>query len=72
MIEKTSATLTGIVQEIITPSSPGASEKAEIVVQGAYQPHKKIRIDNTLTSEDGVKLRLKPGAHVEITIETKA
>ena len=52
-------------------NSLGASdpEKAQIAVQGAEDLYREIRIDNELQDRDGEKVKLKPGAEVEVTIE---
>jgi hypothetical protein len=43
-------------------------EKAQIAVVGAPRPYRDLRIENTLTDEHGDDVRLKKGAHVEITV----
>ena len=43
-------------------SYPGAPEKAQIAVEGADHLYREIRIENTLTDENGRKVGLKPGA----------
>jgi len=37
-------------------------------VEGADHLYREIRIENTLTDENGDKVRLKQGAEVEVTI----
>jgi len=70
MSEKTAATtLPGTVQKIIHSPDPNIPEKAEIAVQGAEELYKEIRIENTLTDEQGNAVKLKPGAEVEVTVE---
>lgn len=34
--------------------------------------YREIRIDNTLTNENGDEVSLKPGARVEVTVEADA
>lgn len=41
----------------------------QIVVEGADHLYKEIRIENSLTDKDGEKVKLKKGAHVEVTVE---
>ena len=53
MSEKAATTLPGTVQKIIRPPHPDLPEKAEIAVEGADELYKEIRIDNTLTDENG-------------------
>jgi hypothetical protein len=66
--EQPSTTVPGTVQKIIP--SPGANqpEKAQIAVDGAARPFRDLRIENMLTDEHGDDVRLKKGAHVEITV----
>jgi hypothetical protein len=67
--EKPSTTLPAVVEKVIKPQVPGATEKAQISVEGADHLYREIRIDNILTDENGDKVRLKAGAEVEVTIE---
>jgi hypothetical protein len=72
MTEKPSTTLPAVVEKVIKPQIPGAPEKAQISVEGADDLYREIRIENTLTDENGDKVKLKPGAEVEVTIEATA
>jgi hypothetical protein len=69
MSEKPSTTLPGTVEKIIKPLSEDEPEKAQIAIEGADHLYREIRIDNTLTDENGDPVRLKPGAEVEVTVE---
>ena len=69
MSEKHSVTLPAVVEKVIKSSCPGEPEKAQITVEGADDLYREIRIENTLTDENGDKVRLKPGAEVEVTVE---
>jgi len=69
--EKPSVTLAGTVEHIIESPHPSVPERAEIVVQGADELYQEIRIENTLTDEHGDEVRLKKGAHVEVTVEAE-
>ena len=69
MKKKPSATRPGIVEKVVKSPLPGEPEKAQIVVEGADHLYREIRIDNTLTDENGDPVRLKPGAEVEVTVE---
>jgi hypothetical protein len=69
MSEKPSTTLPGTVEKIIKPLSPDDPEKAQIAVEGADHLYREIRIENTLTDENGDQVRLKLGAEVEVTVE---
>ena len=71
MTEKPSATLPGTVEKIIKSLYPGEPEKAQIAIEGADHLYKEIRIENTLTDEDGNEVRLKQGAEVEVTVEAE-
>jgi hypothetical protein len=57
------------VRKIIQPFAPGQPEKAEISVHDADDLYKEIRIENTLEDSKGVKVKLKPGAEVEVIVE---
>jgi hypothetical protein len=71
MSSKPSTTLPATVEKIIKPPSPGMPEKAQIAVEGGDHLYRELRIENTLTDENGDKVRLKPGAEVEVTIEAE-
>jgi len=47
------------------------AEKAQIAVEGADHLYREIRVDNELQDENGKTVSLKPGAHVEVTIEAE-
>jgi hypothetical protein len=67
-IEQPSTTIPGTVKKIIPSPRTNLPEKAQIVVAGAPRPYRDIRIENTLTDEHGGDVKLKKGAHVEITV----
>jgi hypothetical protein len=69
MSEKPNVTLPGKVEHIIKSVHPSEPEKAQIAVEGADDLYKEIRIENTLTDENGRTVRLKKGAEVEVTVE---
>jgi hypothetical protein len=69
MIEKSAVTMTGTVEKIIPSIHPRGPEKAQIGVDGADGLYREIRIANTLTDKDGDEVRLRQGAHVDVTIE---
>ena len=69
MAKKPSVTLPGTVEKIIKPSEPGEPEKAQINIEGADDMYREIRIENTLTTEDGKQAQLKKGAEVDVTVE---
>jgi hypothetical protein len=69
MTANATATLPATVEKIIKSPHPTIPEKAQISIEGADHLYKEIRIENTLTDEDGNKVALKPGSEVEVTIE---
>jgi hypothetical protein len=69
MPEKASVTMPGTVEKIIPPVHPSGPEKAQIALEGADELYREIRIENSLTDENGDEVRLKKGADVEITVE---
>jgi hypothetical protein len=71
MSEKASATLPAIVEKIIKSRVPNIPEKAQIIVEGADHLYRELRIENTLTDENGDQVRLKQGAEIEVTIEAE-
>ena len=60
------------VRKIIKPFAPDQPEKAEISVHDADDLYKEIRIENTLEDSKGAKVKLKPGAEVEVIVEADA
>ena len=71
MAEKPSITLPGTVEKIIKPSAPGQPEKAQIGIEGADEMFCEIRIENSLTTENGKQVRLKKGTEVDVTLEVE-
>ena len=69
MAHKSKVKKPGTVRKIIKPFAPGIPEKAEISVHDADDLYKEIRIENTLEDSKGHKVKLKPGAEVEVTVE---
>jgi hypothetical protein len=67
--EKSSVTLPGTVEKIIPALHPAEPEKAQISVEGADHLYREIRVENALENEEGETVRLKQGAHVEVTID---
>ena len=66
--EKPSTTMHGTVDKIIPSPGPSQPEKAQIAVDGPDHRYRDLRIENTLTDEHGDEVRLKKGAHVEVTV----
>ncbi len=71
MPEQPSTTMPGTVNKIVPARSPSQPEKAQIAVDGADHTHRDLRIENTLTDEHGDDVKLKKGAHVEVTVASK-
>jgi hypothetical protein len=69
MTEKPSVTLPGTVEKVIKSPDPSEPEKAQISIEGADDLYREIRIENTLTDENGDQVSLKKGAEVEVTVE---
>jgi hypothetical protein len=66
--EPPSTTVSGTVEKINPPEAPGKPEKAQITVDKTDHRHRNIRIKNELTDEHGDDVKLKKGAHVEVTV----
>lgn len=69
--EQPSTTMPGTVDKIIPSGHPSRPEKAQIAVDEIDPPHRDFRIENTLTDEHGDDVKLKKGAHVDITVTAK-
>jgi hypothetical protein len=69
---KAATTFPGRVEKVIHPHPhSGEPEKAQISVEGADYLYKEIRVPNQLVDDDGKKVKLKPGAEVDIKIEAE-
>ncbi len=69
--EQPSVAMPGTVDKIIPSLLPSQPEKAQIAVEGADRQYRNLRIENTLTDENGDDARLKKGAHVEVTVTAR-
>ncbi|MGC2764372.1 MAG: hypothetical protein WB607_02610 [Candidatus Acidiferrum sp.] len=69
--EQPSTTIPGTVDKIFPSLRPSQPEKAQIAVDGPGQGHRDLRIENSLTDEHGDEMRLKKGAHVDVTVVLK-
>jgi len=67
--ETASVTLPGTVEKLIKSPDPSEPDKAQIVVEGAVELYREIRIDNALQNDKGEEVTLKPGTEVEVTVE---
>jgi hypothetical protein len=72
--EQPSITMPGTVDKIIPAKNASQPEKAVVSVDGPPQAHQALRVENTLTDENGDVVNLKKGAHVHIIVtdETSA
>ena len=63
-----SSIVPGIVEEIIPSPRRGQPEKAQIAIEEADPRYRTLRIENTLTDDNGDDVSLKKGAHVKVTV----
>ena len=54
---------------MLKPIVPLEPEKAQIGVDEADELYREIRVENVLTDENGEKVRLNPGAEVDVIVE---
>ncbi len=66
--EQPSTTMPGTVDKIIPSPRLDQPDKAQIAVDGPDHRYRELRIENVLTDEHGDDVRLKKGAHVEVTV----
>lgn len=66
--DQLSITMQGTVEKVIPSARPSQPEKAQIAIDRNARPHRDFRIENKLTDEHGDDVRLKKGAHVEVTV----
>jgi hypothetical protein len=69
--EPPSTTMPGLVDKIIPSPRPSQPEKVQIAVHEADHEYRALRIANTLTDEHGDDVKLKKGAHVDVTVTAK-
>jgi hypothetical protein len=58
----------GTVDKLIPSPGPSQPEEAQIAVDGPDHRYRDLRIENALTNEHGEDVKLKKGAHVEVTV----
>ncbi|MGA2096231.1 MAG: hypothetical protein ABSH39_08025 [Candidatus Acidiferrum sp.] len=68
--DQPSTTMLGTVARIIPPR-PSKPETVQIAIDRADFRHRDLRIENSLTDENGDEVKLKKGAHVEVTVAAK-
>jgi hypothetical protein len=69
--ERPSASVPGTVDRIIRSPSPSKPGKAQIAVDVPDKLYRDLRIENALIDEHGEDVKLKKGAHVEVTVTAK-
>ncbi len=68
IVERPSITMPGTVDKIIPSRHRSQPEKAQIGVDNAARRYRNLRIENSLTDENGDEVKLRKGAHVEVTV----
>jgi hypothetical protein len=68
IVERPSVTMPGTVDKIIPSRHRSQPEKAQIGVDNAARRYRNLRIENSLTDENGDEVKLRKGAHVEVTV----
>jgi hypothetical protein len=66
--EEPSTTMQGTVEKIVPASGSKQPEKAQVTVDVPDRKYRNLRIENSLTDEHGDDVKLKKGAHVEVTV----
>jgi len=61
----------GTVNKLIPSARPNQREKAQIAIDGADHEDRDFRIENSLADEHGDEVKLKKGAHVEVTVKSE-
>lgn len=69
MSDKAKITKSGTVEKVVRSVDPRQPDKAQINIHDAEPLYQEIRIENTLTDENGNEVQLKNGAEVEVHIE---
>jgi hypothetical protein len=65
--ERPRTTIPGTVDKLIPSPRPNRVDKAQISMEGDHG-YRDLRIENSLTDEHGDEVKLKKGAHVEVTV----
>jgi hypothetical protein len=65
--ERPRTTIPGTVDKLIPSPRPNQVDKAQISIEGDHG-YRDLRIENSLTDEHGDEVKLKKGAHVEVTV----
>jgi len=65
--EQPRTVILGTVDKLIPSSRPSQPDKAQIAIAGD-EGYRDLRIENSLTDDHGDEVKLKKGAHVEVTV----
>jgi predicted DNA-binding antitoxin AbrB/MazE fold protein len=68
-MSRAKTTKPGTVEKLVKPVDPREPEKAQINIHGAEPLYQELRIENTLTDQNGKEVQLKEGAEVEVHVE---
>jgi hypothetical protein len=70
--ESTTITLVGTVEKVIPAIGEYQAEQAQIIVTGAEELYREIRVENAFRNAAGSPVRLRQGAELEITITARS
>jgi hypothetical protein len=62
-------TKAGTVERLVKPADPREPEKAQVNIHECEPLYQELRIEKTLTDQEGNQVRLKEGAEVEVHID---
>jgi hypothetical protein len=65
--EQPRTVIPGTVDKLIPSPNPSLPEKVQISIAGDHG-YRDLRIENSLTDEHGDEVKLKKGAHVDVTV----
>jgi hypothetical protein len=68
ILEHPRTSMPGTVDKLIASRRRSGAGKAQIAVEHTGRRYRKLRIENSLTDEHGDEVKLKKGAHVEVTV----
>jgi hypothetical protein len=68
--EQPRTVIPGTVDKLIASPRPNQPERVQIAIEGD-RGYRDLRIENSLTDEHGDEVKLKKGAHVEITVAAR-
>jgi hypothetical protein len=66
--ERPKTVVPGTVDKLIPSAGPKRPEKAQVSIDGTDHGYRDLRIENSLTDEHGDEVKLKKGAHVQVTV----